>query len=209
MSREKILFIGAHPDDIDLGCAISLHDHYLKNNKITTLVLTEGEKGGSAERITEQNNSFKILAPGARNIFLNFPDTRLFYYIHDIISEIRAITLENIPDTIYIPSNYDFHQDHVVTHECALAVFNSLPVHKIITYETPSTMPKFTPNLFKLCDSDHFQIKLAALNCHESQVDKCYFSHETIYSIAKMRAAQGRYHDGVAEAYEIIRLVEF
>lgn len=209
MSRENILFIGAHPDDIDLGCGISLHQHYLSGNQIVTLVLTEGERGGSPNRILEQNNSLNILAPGSRNKFLNFPDTRLFLYRLEIINEIRAITLEEHPDIVYLPTRHDFHQDHVVTNECALAVFNSLPVHKIITYESPSTMPQFSPNYFMLCDSDQFQIKLAALSCHQSQADKYYFSQDIIWSIAKSRGAQGRYHQGVAEAYEIIRWVEF
>ena len=38
MEGEKILFIGPHPDDIDLGCAICMNDHYLKNDKIKTIV---------------------------------------------------------------------------------------------------------------------------------------------------------------------------
>lgn len=210
MSKEKILFIGSHPDDIDLGCAISMHDHYLKNDEIMTIVLTEGEKGGvSSKRIMEQNNSFNILAPNSKNIFLDFPDTQLFFHRHEIISRIKSIIIGNIPDIVYIPSDHDFHQDHVVTNECALAVFNYIKIRKIISYETPSTMPKFSPNFFKLCDLDHFRVKLNALKCHESQIDKSYFSEDTIYSIAKMRAAQGRYHDVVAEAFEIIRVAEF
>lgn len=210
MGKQKVLFIGSHPDDIDLGCAISMHDHYLRKDEITTIILTGGEKGGvPSKRIIEQNNSFKILAPDSKNYFLEFPDTKLFYHMHQIINKIRSIVQNDIPNIVYIPSGHDFHQDHVATHECALAVFNNIKVNKIICYETPSTMPKFSPNFFKLCNSEHFQIKIDALRCHESQMAKSYFSEDTIYSIAKMRAAQGRYHDGVAEAYEILRLAEF
>lgn len=47
MCRKKVLFIGTHPDDIDLGCALTMHDHYLRGDQITTIVLTGGEKGWS------------------------------------------------------------------------------------------------------------------------------------------------------------------
>jgi LmbE family N-acetylglucosaminyl deacetylase len=210
MDRERVLFIGAHPDDIDLGCAISLHDHYLKNNEIITIVLTKGEKGGdSSERTIEQENSFKILCPNSKNHFLNFPDTKLFFYTNKIIDIITSLIFDKLPSIVYIPSNNDFHQDHVTTHDCALSVFNNHKVKRILCYETPSTMPSFTPNYFKFCDLNHFSVKLKALNCHKSQINKAYFLEETIYSTAKMRAAQGRYYESLAEAYEIKRLADF
>ncbi|AWK52285.1 hypothetical protein DIC82_15335 [Clostridium beijerinckii] len=211
MDGEKILFVGPHPDDIDLGCGICMHDHYLKNDKIKTIVLTNGEKGSESvfsDRVIEECNSFEILAPESQNIFLGFPDTMLFYHRNEIIFEIRKIVMDNIPDIVYIPSNHDFHQDHVVTYECAMAVFNNLKIRKIICYETPSTMLTFTPNYFKVCDSDKFGIKMKAIRCHVSQADKLYIAYETIYSIAKMRAVQGRYYEGVAEAFEMIRFSE-
>lgn len=75
MDDKKVLFIGPHPDDIDLGCAICMYDHHLKNNKIKTIVLTQGEKGcatGFSDRVVEQNDSFKILAPESQNFFWDF-----------------------------------------------------------------------------------------------------------------------------------------
>ncbi|MDI6619341.1 MAG: PIG-L deacetylase family protein [Clostridiales bacterium] len=211
MSGEKVLFIGSHPDDIDLGCAICMHDHYLKNDRIKTMVLTRGEKGNgnvNSNRVLEECKSFKILAPEAENIFFDFPDTMLFHHMNEIIEEIKNAVIGDVPDVVYIPSIHDFHQDHVVTYECAMAVFNSVKIRKIICYETPSTMPGFSPNYFKVCDLDNFGIKVKAIKCHESQADKPYVDYETIYSIAKMRANQGRYHEGVAEAFEIIRFSE-
>lgn len=208
MNSENVLFIGPHPDDIDLGCAICMYDHHLKNNKIKTIVLTQGERGNGtafSDRVNEQNNSFKILAPGSQNYFLDFPDTMLFYYANEIMQKIRSIIADDIPDIVYIPSRHDFHQDHVTTYDCAMSVFNNLNIQKIVCYETPSTMSDFSPNYFKVCDLSKFEIKMKAIRCHASQAAKSYLTFETIYSIAKMRAAQGRCHKGIAEAFEIIR----
>lgn len=208
-SFKKVVFIGAHPDDIDLGCAISIHDHFLKGDEITTIVLTEGEKGGDAAmRVKEQIQSLKILAPTSINHILSFTDTQLYFAKNQIINKLRAIILNNVPDVIYIPSMHDFHQDHVVTYECAMNAFNYLKVAKLICYETPSTTTSFSPNFFKLCDQDQFQIKMEALNRHESQKMKDYFSEDTLHTIAKMRAVQARCHSALAEAFEIIRATE-
>lgn len=210
MNGEKVLFIGSHPDDIDLGCAVCMHDHYLKNDKIKTIILTKGEKGssGASDRMNEECEAFKILAPQSENIFLDFPDTMLMYHMNEIIDEIRKIVISDTPDIVYIPSVHDFHQDHVVTYKCAMAVLNNIKIRAIICYETPSTMHAFSPNYFKICNKDSFKIKEKAIECHKSQADKLYVKHEIIYSIAKVRAAQGRYHEGLAEAFEIVRLSE-
>lgn len=169
------------------------------------------KRGGadSPERILEQTNSFKLLGDNAHNIFLHFPDTQLLIYAHELIDTIGRQVQPDIPDIVYIPSALDYHQDHVVTNHCALAVFNNLRVHKILTYETPSTMPKFSPNYFKFFTRDRLATKLEALGCHRSQQYKPYFSKEAVYALGKMRAAQGRFYDGVAEAFEIIWQAEF
>jgi LmbE family N-acetylglucosaminyl deacetylase len=208
MDDAKVLFIGPHPDDIDLGCAICMYEYHLKNSKIKTIVLTQGEKGNGTvffNRVAEQNDSFRILAPESENYFLDFPDTMLYYFASEIMLKIRNIIADDIPDIVYIPSKHDFHQDHVVAYECAISLFNNMNIRKIICYETPSTMPDFSPNYFKVFDLSKFEIKMKAIQCHVSQAAKPYFTHETIYSLAKMRAAQGRYHEGAAEAFEIIR----
>ena len=211
MDDTKVLFIGPHPDDIDLGCAICMYDHHLKNNRIKTIVLTQGEKGcgtGFSDRVVEQNDSFKILAPESQNFFLGFPDTMLSIYTSELMHIIRDIIADDIPDVVYLPSKHDFHQDHVTAYECAMSVFNNLNIRKIICYETPSTTSDFSPNFFKVCDLDKFEIKMRAIQCHASQAAKAYVTYETLYSLAKMRAAQGRYHEGIAEAFEIIRFLD-
>lgn len=211
MCENTILFIGAHPDDIALGCAISVRDHFEKKDRVKTIVLTIGEKGSGGEllnRGTEEVNSIQVLAPGSENIVLDFPDTMLSNHIAEIISTLRKIVLDDMPYAVYIPSRHDFHQDHVATYQSAMAVFNNLNIGKIICYETPSTLPTFSPNYFKVYRAEDFKMKSASLSCHLSQSKKGYISSEMLYSIGKMRAAQSRHHDQLAEAFEIVRISE-
>ena len=162
MDDKKVLFIGPHPDDIDLGCAICMYGHHLKGNKIKAIILTQGEKGNRADlfdRVVEQTDSFKILAPESQNYILDFPDTKLFNCTSEIMIKIRDIIADDIPDVVYIPSKHDFHQDHVTAYECAMSVFNSMSIRKIISYETPSTTSEFSPNYFKVSEISKFEIK--------------------------------------------------
>lgn len=210
MGPRKVAFVGAHPDDIDFGCAICMYDHHLRKDSIRGIVLTKGEKGctNAANRVREECEALTVLAPNAEKYFLDFPDTRLFQVTNEIIKEIRKTLIADTPDTIYIPTTHDTHQDHIATHQCVMAALNGIKVNNILCYETPSSLPTFSPNYFKIFNLDRFNIKLRAIKCHESQLDKVYIGDEAIYALAKMRAAQGRYYESFAEAFEIIRFSE-
>ena len=41
----KVLAIGAHPDDIELGCGASLLAHAARGDRVAMLVMTPGEQG--------------------------------------------------------------------------------------------------------------------------------------------------------------------
>lgn len=210
MGKRSVLFVGAHPDDIDLGCSICMHDHYLRKDDITSIVLTKGEKGCKAEanRVLEESKALAVLAPGAAQIFLDFPDTSLFQVMNDIVEEIRSMMVSIKPGIIYMPTNHDTHQDHITVHQCVLAALNGSKASQLLCYETPSSSPSFAPNYFKVFDPERFDVKLQAIRHHESQLDKAYMSRETVYALAKMRAAQARYYESFAEALEMIRFTE-
>ena len=64
--KKKILAIGAHPDDVELGLGSSLAKYAEEGNKVCVLILSRGEKGVSddefkdKEKISEEEkNSLK------------------------------------------------------------------------------------------------------------------------------------------------------
>jgi LmbE family N-acetylglucosaminyl deacetylase len=210
LNPQEIFFIGAHPDDIDFGCAISMYDHHLRKDNIRSIVLTRGEKGcaKSANRVTEESKALAVLAPDAEKLFLDFPDTKLFQVLNEITNAMREAIMTTTPDIIYIPTIHDTHQDHIAAHHAVMAALNGTKISKILCYETPSSLPTFSPNYFKIFSLERFKVKLKAIKCHESQHGKAYIRDETIYALAKMRAAQGRYYESFAEAFEIARYLE-
>ena len=58
----KILAIGSHPDDIEVGCGGTLTKYSKKGHEIYLLVMTEGEQGGeSSQRRSEQEKAAKLV----------------------------------------------------------------------------------------------------------------------------------------------------
>lgn len=108
-----ILAIGAHPDDVELGCAATLIKHVQKGQKVGVLDLTEGElgsRGTVATRYTEAANAAQIMGLVMREnlqipdgFYLNDNDTRL-----KVIEVIRAYQ----PDIIIGNASEDRHPDH-------------------------------------------------------------------------------------------------
>lgn len=106
--RKGILAIGAHPDDIELGCGASLARLAQKGIYIATVVMTTGNSGvdGIIDRHEESRNALKILGCH-QTIHLNFADTRAHLQLNDMISALENIIKNQIPLMlklyVYIP----------------------------------------------------------------------------------------------------------
>ncbi|EFA8011219.1 PIG-L family deacetylase, partial [Escherichia coli H10] len=96
--RKGILAIGAHPDDIELGCGASLARLAQKGIYIAAVVMTTGNSGtdGIIDRHEESRNALKILGCH-QTIHLNFADTRAHLQLNDMISALEDIIKNQIP----------------------------------------------------------------------------------------------------------------
>ncbi|MBL4661624.1 MAG: response regulator, partial [Alcanivoracaceae bacterium] len=75
-NRKRILAIGAHPDDVEIGCGGTLLRHKQENDDICILTLTNGEKGGqSSMRSLEAKKASQILS--AHLTFGGLVDTKV------------------------------------------------------------------------------------------------------------------------------------
>jgi LmbE family N-acetylglucosaminyl deacetylase len=161
----RVLAVGAHPDDIELGCAGALALHRLAGDEITLLVMTCGEFGpqGESPREHEQQEAASIL--GADLIWGGFddgcvPSDRIG------VSVIETALRSSDADLVYTHAASDSHQDHRATHGATLAAARRNC--RILAYETPSTT-SFTPNLYIDVDKV-LETKFDLLRCHMSQI---------------------------------------
>ncbi|MBI2877245.1 MAG: PIG-L family deacetylase [Candidatus Tectomicrobia bacterium] len=136
MRKTSVLAIGAHPDDIEYGCGGTLTRYRQWDHRISLLVLTAGEKGGSPEaRQQEQVASAQIL--GAEEIFwghyadTDLPDNpELILCIERILQQIR-------PDIVLVNFYDDTHQDHRNLAHATLSATRH--IRSVLFYEVPST----------------------------------------------------------------------
>jgi len=198
--RNRVLAIGAHPDDVELGCAGTLLAHRNRGDLITVLTLSAGQVGGAvrARRREAVNASIAMHA----QLFLgDFPDTQLGQD-PDLIRVIEQVVATVDPDTVYVHSSADTHQDHRAVHEAAVSATRRVP--NVLCFQSPSATNAFQPSNFLRVD-DQMDGKVEVLSHFASQASRPYLEEELIRSVARYWARQLPSPVRYAEPFEVIR----
>lgn len=196
----RILAIGAHPDDIEIGCGATLAQALDAGHTVWGLVMTRGERGGDAEeRPTEALSSARFLGMAQIRV-LDFPDTRLSEHIAEIRDAIEGEIQEVHPDIILTHSSHDLHQDHRAVHEATLQAARR--IQTILCYESPSATSEFQPVLF-VDIGDYIDVKVESIKEHWDQRAKPYVQEERVRGVAIFRGGQARCQ--YAEGFEVVR----
>ncbi|HDS1125535.1 TPA: PIG-L deacetylase family protein [Stenotrophomonas maltophilia] len=183
-----ILAIGAHPDDIELGCGGSLAKLARTGARIHALVLSRGGRGchTGIDRSDESHRALHRLGVG-HVIQQDFPDTRFPGCRNDIIAAIEQACATLVPHRVYTMCGEDHHQDHRTVHEASIIACRSVP--QILCYESPSTLPQFAPQVFEDI-SAQLDLKIHALREHASQSDRQYMQEDHLRCHAQFRGQQ-------------------
>jgi len=199
----NILAVGAHPDDMELGCFGTLALHQNRGDKIFGILMTNGERGGKPEmRKKESKNAAKLI--GMKLFFGNFPDGELKADIHTIDFIENVINKNNI-NVVYAQTKHDRHQDHRNLANATISA--SRYVKEVYSYETPSSMGSFSPHVFiDISKTVHFKDK--ALAMHKTQIKKYYMEIESVKGLAKYRAFQSGQNKTFCEAFEVDRIIK-
>jgi LmbE family N-acetylglucosaminyl deacetylase len=165
--QKRVLAIGAHPDDVEIGCGGALAKHHADYDVLHILTLSRGAAGGDVNtRVVEANNAAALV--GARLEMANLRDT----YITDGAETISIIEAEirklNATD-VYTHSLEDTHQDHRAVHAASLVAARGVP--NVYCYQTPSSTVEFKPHRF--VDITHYiEKKIDLIGAYKSQVDR-------------------------------------
>jgi LmbE family N-acetylglucosaminyl deacetylase len=197
----RVLAVGAHPDDIELGCAGTLLAHRARGDAVAMLVMSKGELGPQDEhsRVAEQEEAAGLL--GAELYWGDFEDAAIpsgcvaVNIVQDVMTRVE-------PDVIYTHTLDDTHQDHRATAMATMAAARRSC--RILCFEAPSSL-RFAPTLF-VDISEQLGRKVRALRAHWSQVLKNgLVDIEAVEAAARYRGFQARLR--LAEAFEIERFV--
>lgn len=159
---KKILAIGSHFDDIEIGCAGTLYRHLQNGDEVYFAVThtNEHRTGNVQMRLKEQDLALKSLGVPAlpRYLFL-FADTDTDSEIIEALDKIK-------PDIVFAPFENDTHQHHRRTSIIAQAVGRKRNM-TVLFYDSGSTFD-FHPNVFSMIN---IHKKSEVLDCFKSQIE--------------------------------------
>jgi len=214
MSRERrnILAVGAHADDIEIGCGGTIACHAKNGDTVYALIMTQPyynrydgvvlrtEEAGEIE----EKNGARVL--GAKHLSLGF-ETKKVPYSQESIEAINKIIDEYEIDVIYTHWYHDTHQDHARTTRSVLSAGRY--VKNILMYEPEYPAGRsYTGfhNQYYVDITSTFEIKMEALKQHKSQVKK--YGNDFLEAIgARARHRGYEIRAKYAECFEIIRMV--
>jgi LmbE family N-acetylglucosaminyl deacetylase len=195
-----LLFIGAHSDDIEIGCGgtvIELLKTYPKA-VVYWVVLSSG-----STRTREAKQSSRAILRGMHNSHVIIKDFRecifpsLMIEIKQFFEEMKRTMT---PDVVFAHFREDLHQDHRVVGEL---VWNTFRDHIILEYE----IPKFdgglgSPSVFMPISRAAMKRKIAILmKAFPSQHNKPWFTPETFQGLMRLRGIECNSPSGFAEAF--------
>jgi LmbE family N-acetylglucosaminyl deacetylase len=198
--RERVLAVGAHPDDIEIGCAGTLLEHRRQGDRITLLTLSRGTVGGEPGGRSKESLASATMI-GAQLLMADLPDTRVSDGI-DTIRPIEQIIAALNPTVVYVHSRHDNHQDHRAVHAATIVAARSVPT--LMAYQSPSATNEFSPTAFVPVDGV-INRKLDVLACYASQSARTYLDPEAVVTGARYWARHLAPRARAAEPFELVR----
>ena len=211
MVKKNILAVGAHADDVEIGCGGTIAAHVKKGDRVIVLIMTESfftNYDGKvlrtrAEGLIEEECSVKIL--GAELINLGFK-TKEVPYSGESVEAINKIIDDYNIDFIYTHWYHDTHQDHRRTTQSVLSAGRY--VKNILMYEPEYPAGRSYSgfhNQYYVDISKTIDIKMDSLRVHTSQVKK--YGDDFLKAV-EARARHRGYEVGnkYAECFEVLRL---
>lgn len=199
-SLGSVLCLGAHADDIEIGCGGTIL-HWAKENPELefhwVVFSASGNRGSEAERSAQ---GF-LKSCKKRHIDLHaFQDGYFPSQFSEIKQTFEQLKAAVAPDIVLTHHGSDRHQDHRVVSELT---WNTFRRHLILEYE----IPKFDgdlgqPNVFVALDESVCEEKIDLLYEHfPTQAGKAWFDRDTFRGLMRLRGVECVAPDRFAEAF--------
>jgi LmbE family N-acetylglucosaminyl deacetylase len=209
-SFSRYLFIGPHPDDIEIGCGATAAKLSAEGKQVTFLILTDGRygdgfsngvKGDALVSLRKEESAASAAKLGVKDVrFLDLCDGG-FYEYEDMIKGIAKIIGECRPDLVFAPDPYtgrECHIDHLNTGRAAAHAAYMGPYPGIMErYGSSAADVKgiafymtARPNRYVKVTKDMFvQQNEAVFGCHTSQFPEGSSEAKQLQMYLKLRSA--------------------
>ncbi len=200
---KRALFLGAHPDDIELGCGALIH-HIAGMAEVSCVTLSDNQHNPELRNVVdEQRRSMQILGVAADHVRYGPFTTRIFPEARqEILEYFLRLRSELQPEVIFVHSNQDVHQDHVTMTQEALRAFRGIT---LLGFDVVRSSYGFFPHFLVKVNEADVEAKIQALAQYETYRDKYYFNSELTRSIMVRHGALAEAE--FAEGFDILRIV--
>ena len=200
---KRVLFLGAHPDDIELGCGAFLH-HVVKHTDVLCVTLSDNQANAELKNVQEEHyKSMAVLGVTKEKIVFGPFTTRIFpNFRQDILEYFLKLRREFNPDLIFTHSKQDVHQDHNTMTDEALRAFRGITV---LGFDVVRSSYGFFPHFLVEVTEEDVNKKIEALSQYATYRDRYYFNSELTRSIIVRHGALAE--RPFAEGFDILRIV--
>ena len=203
---KKILALGAHADDIEIGCGGTIL-RWLEENPATEVYWVV--LGASGQRKTEAIESASLFLANARRkevVVREFRDGYFPYIGTEIKDFFEELKRKYVPDLVLTHYRGDLHQDHRLVSEFTWNTFRN---HLILEYEIVKYDGDLgAPNLFVHLNESIARKKIQTIvQCFKSQKGKNWFTEDVFSSILRLRGVESNAAEKYAEAYYCRKIV--
>ena len=196
----RILAIGCHSDDIEIGCGGTILTliESLPSVEVCWLVLS-----ARGERADEARRSAAAFLEGAANSDVIVHDNRdgFLPYVGGEVKQIfEDLKPRFVPDLIFTHYSNDRHQDHRLAAELTWNTFRN---HLILEYEIPKYDGDFgSPNVFVGLSQAIADNKVRLLREHfQTQRDRRWFTDDLFYAVLRIRGMESNSPSRFAEGF--------
>jgi LmbE family N-acetylglucosaminyl deacetylase len=197
----KILCIGCHSDDIEIGCGGTILQLLAKNPNLefTWMIFSSGgterenEARKSAELFLEKTKKKDLIVKDFRDGFFPFEGAKIKAVFEE---ELKQRT----PDLVFTQNRKDAHQDHRLVAELTWNTFRN---HLVLEYEIPKYDGDLgQPNFFVPLDKEVYTNKVDYLmKAFQTQRTKRWFEPELFLGLMRLRGMECNSFSGYAEAF--------
>lgn len=196
----NILCIGAHSDDIEIGCGGTILKILSEKEDVEIHWIVLGSSGKRDNEAVISANKYLKNAKTKNILVSNYEDSFFPYIGSDIKKYFENLKKTVNPDLIFTHYRNDLHQDHRLVSELTWNTFRN---HLILEYEIVKYDGDLgVPNLYIHLDKTYCEKKVEyIITSFNSQRNKDWFTPDTFFSLMRIRGVESRAPDKYAEAF--------
>jgi N-acetylglucosamine malate deacetylase 1 len=200
---KKICFIGAHPDDIELGCGAFISNVNGKAD-LLCVTLSDNQKNPLLTHLVDEHyRSMAILGVNREQVKLESFTTRRFPELRqEMLEYLYLLNHDYQPDLVITHSRADIHQDHQQTTEEVLRAFRGTTV---LGFDALRSSYGFFPHFLVEVNAEDVERKVRSLAEYSTYNDKYYFSDAVLRATLIRHGALAE--RPFAEGFDILRIV--